>query len=94
MQRSSVRAIGRLDQAASSSPLSHTPHCHRLPLPCGWLAGWLQGSIVRAIRRLEELLRQLAAALRVVGDLELAERFDGAIAKIKRDIVFAASLFL
>ena len=49
---------------------------------------------MRAIRRLEELLRQLAAALRVVGDLELAEKFDGAIARIKRDIVFSASLFL
>jgi ATP-dependent RNA helicase DOB1 len=62
------------------------------PPPHHWTA--LQGSIVRAIRRLEELLRQLAAALRVVGDLELAEKFDGAIARIKRDIVFSASLFL
>jgi len=52
------------------------------------------GSLVRAIRRLEELLRQLAEALKAVGDMELSEKFDEAIGKIKRDIIFAASLFL
>lgn len=52
------------------------------------------GSLVRAIRRLEELLRQLAAALRAVGDTDLAEKFEAAIEKIKRDVIFAASLFL
>lgn len=52
------------------------------------------GSLVRAIRRLEELLRQLADALKAVGDMELAGKFDEAITKIKRDIIFAASLFL
>ena len=52
------------------------------------------GSLVRAIRRLEELLRQIGAALKAVGDVELAEKFDDAITKIKRDIIFAASLFL
>lgn len=53
-----------------------------------------EGSLVRAIRRLEELLRQLEVALRTVGELELAERFQAAIERIKRDIVFAASLYL
>ena len=52
------------------------------------------GSLVRAIRRLEELMRQLSAALVAVGDTELAAKFDGAIEKIKRDVIFAASLFL
>jgi len=52
------------------------------------------GSLVRAIRRLEELLRQVAAALRVVGDVDLAIKFDAAIDKIKRDVIFASSLFL
>jgi ATP-dependent RNA helicase DOB1 len=52
------------------------------------------GSLVRAIRRLEELLRQVSAALKLVGDAELAKKFDTAIEKIKRDIIFAASLFL
>jgi ATP-dependent RNA helicase DOB1 len=53
-----------------------------------------QGSLVRAIRRLEELLRQVAAALKVVGEVALAEKFESAIGRIKRDIVFAASLYL
>ena len=52
------------------------------------------GSLVRAIRRLEELLRQLAEALKAVGDMELSGKFEEAINKIKRDIIFAASLFL
>lgn len=53
-----------------------------------------EGSLVRAIRRLEEVLRQLVAACRVLGDVGLAERFEEAQEKIKRDIVFAASLFI
>ncbi len=53
-----------------------------------------EGSIVRCIRRLEELLRQLAGACRGVGDVDLAARLEDAIARIRRDIVFAASLYL
>jgi ATP-dependent RNA helicase DOB1 len=53
-----------------------------------------EGSIVRALRRLEELLRQVEGALKTVGDNELAEKFDKGRELIKRDIVFAASLFL
>lgn len=52
------------------------------------------GSLVRAIRRLEELLRQTSGALKLIGDDVLAAKFDSAIEKIKRDIIFAASLFL
>jgi ATP-dependent RNA helicase DOB1 len=53
-----------------------------------------EGSIIRMMRRLEELLRQLAGAARAVGDLALSEKFLSGIVKIKRDIVFAASLYL
>ncbi|KAG2482979.1 hypothetical protein HYH03_018106, partial [Edaphochlamys debaryana] len=53
-----------------------------------------EGSLVRAVRRLEELLRQLAEALQGVGELALAERFEATREKIKRDIMFAASLYL
>lgn len=53
-----------------------------------------EGSLVRAIRRLEELLRQLAAACQTVGETKLAERLHAADEHIKRDIVFAASLYL
>ncbi|KXZ50647.1 hypothetical protein GPECTOR_15g331 [Gonium pectorale] len=53
-----------------------------------------EGSLVRAVRRLEELLRQLAEALRGVGEAALAERFEAARERVKRDIIFAASLYL
>jgi ATP-dependent RNA helicase DOB1 len=53
-----------------------------------------EGSVVRSIRRLEELLRQVAAALQSIGNQELAGRFEDAITRIKRDVIFAASLYL
>lgn len=40
------------------------------------------------------LFLQVAGALRGVGDNDLAGKFDDACAKIKRDIIFAASLYL
>ncbi len=49
---------------------------------------------MRAVRRLEELLRQVATALTGVGDTALAAKFNEAGDKIKRDIIFAASLYL
>jgi superfamily II RNA helicase len=53
-----------------------------------------EGSIVRALRRLHELLLQLDAACRAVGDLDIAGRFAQAAAKIHRGVVFTASLYL
>jgi len=53
-----------------------------------------EGSIIRFIRRLEELLRQLSDAARAIGNTELEAKFAEGILKIKRDIVFAASLYL
>jgi ATP-dependent RNA helicase DOB1 len=53
-----------------------------------------EGSIIRSIRRLEEVLREVAAACKAVGSDELAEKFKKGILAIKRDIVFAASLYL
>jgi superfamily II RNA helicase len=37
---------------------------------------------------------QVSGALRGIGDNDLAGRFDDACARIKRDIIFAASLYL
>ena len=54
----------------------------------------MQGSLVRAVRRVEEVLRQAMAGAKVMGELELAALFEDGIARIKRDIVFAASLYL
>lgn len=52
------------------------------------------GSIVRCMRRLEELLRQMGQASKVIGNQDLENKFLDAITFIKRDIVFAASLYL
>uniref|UniRef100_A0A8D2IV13 Exosome RNA helicase MTR4 n=1 Tax=Varanus komodoensis TaxID=61221 RepID=A0A8D2IV13_VARKO len=53
-----------------------------------------EGSIIRCMRRLEELLRQMCQAAKAIGNTELENKFAGGITKIKRDIVFAASLYL
>ncbi|ORX60926.1 antiviral helicase [Piromyces finnis] len=53
-----------------------------------------EGSIIRAIRRLEELLRQMCIAAKSIGNTELENKFSEGISKIHRDIVFAASLYL
>lgn len=46
------------------------------------------------MRRLEEMLRQVVQASKSIGDMTLVEKFTEAIKIIKRDIVFAASLYL
>ncbi|KAL6340497.1 hypothetical protein AAG906_006162 [Vitis piasezkii] len=53
-----------------------------------------EGSLIRAIRRLEEVLQQLIQAAKSIGETELEAKFEEAVSKIKRDIVFAASLYL
>ncbi|KAJ4776797.1 ATP-dependent RNA helicase [Rhynchospora pubera] len=53
-----------------------------------------EGSLIRAIRRLEEVLQQLITAAKSIGETELEAKFEEAVSKIKRDIVFAASLYL
>ncbi|CAM9691715.1 unnamed protein product [Heterosigma akashiwo] len=53
-----------------------------------------EGSIIRALRRLEELMRQLANAAHAIGSMQLKEKFQEGANLIRRDIVFAASLYL
>lgn len=53
-----------------------------------------EGSLIRAIRRLEEVLQQLILASKSIGETELEAKLEEAVNKIKRDIVFAASLYL
>ena len=54
----------------------------------------VQGSLVRAVRRIEEVLRQLSSAAEVIGEVDLVHLFEQCRDKIKRDIIFAASLYL
>jgi antiviral helicase SKI2 len=76
----------------------------------GWLVGWLlisqpfaeictltdvlEGSIVRTIVRLEETCREVRSAARIIGDTQLFTKMEQASAMIKRDIVFASSLYV
>ncbi|WRT70395.1 uncharacterized protein IL334_007393 [Kwoniella shivajii] len=53
-----------------------------------------EGTIVRVITRLDETCREVRDAARVIGDADLFQKMEAAQALIKRDIVFAASLYL
>lgn len=53
-----------------------------------------EGSLIRLFRRLEELLRQVAQAAKVMGSEELEQKFELALQKVRRDIVAAQSLYL
>ena len=53
-----------------------------------------EGSLIRLFRRLEELLRQMAQASKVMGSEELEQKFETALTKVRRDIVAAQSLYL
>lgn len=53
-----------------------------------------EGSIIRATRRLDELMRQLADAAGVLGDVGLQQKFLESDRGIRRDLMFAASLYL
>ncbi len=53
-----------------------------------------EGSIIRSLRRLDELLRQLAAASLSIGNHELVTMFTEGSNKIRRGVVFAASLYI
>jgi len=54
----------------------------------------VEGSIVRAVVRLDQCCRELMDAARVMGDTSLFSLMEAASGKIRRDIVFAASLYV
>ncbi|CAK4642408.1 unnamed protein product [Aphanomyces euteiches] len=53
-----------------------------------------EGSIVRCITRLDEVCREVRNAARVIGDPRLYRKMEIASESIKRDVVFATSLYL
>jgi len=53
-----------------------------------------EGTVVRVIRRLEELIRELASAAKTIGNEELAQKLNDGRSRLKRGIIFAASLYL
>ena len=54
----------------------------------------MEGSIVRTIIRLEETCREFKDAARVMGDPQLLKLMEEASFMIKRDVIFAASLYV
>jgi len=58
------------------------------------LTDQFEGSTIRSLRRLEELVRQLASASKAIGNLELMSKFEKGSDLLKRDIVFCSSLYL
>jgi superfamily II RNA helicase len=53
-----------------------------------------EGNLIRLFRRLEELIRQMAQASKVMGSEELEKKFEMALEKVRRDMVAAQSLYL
>jgi len=60
---------------------------------CG-LTDVLEGSIVRHIQRIEETCKDIQRAAQIIGDQPLHTKITNAAQLIRRDIVFAASLYV
>lgn len=67
-------------------------HCHPLHGHSSYAA--LQGSIVRTIKRLHDLMRHAADALQQVQQKNLAQMLMSTCERLNRDILFSASLYL
>lgn len=55
-----------------------------------------EGSLIRVFRRLQELLRQMAMAAKVIGNTELEQKFIKSLECLERQssVVFNPSLYL
>jgi ATP-dependent RNA helicase DOB1 len=53
-----------------------------------------EGTIIRCMRRLDELIKQMVDCSNAIGNYALKDKFEKASILIKRGIVFAASLYL
>ncbi len=81
----------RCDTLAQANWCAHTTSSGAMnTLRCGSS----QGSIVRTVVRLDETCREFRDAARVMGDTALWAQMTAASAAIKRDVVFAASLYV
>lgn len=58
------------------------------------ICGMFEGSIIRCIRRLHELLKQLRDASIAVGSHDMAKQLENGFKLIEHGIPFAASLYL
>ncbi len=53
-----------------------------------------EGTIIRGFRRLDELLSQLTDCCKIIGNMDLKQKFEEAQKNLKRGIVFTASLYI
>ena len=53
-----------------------------------------EGTVIRCMRRLEELMRQLACAAKAIGNQELETKCVAGIRQLRRGIIFSSSLYL
>jgi len=58
------------------------------------LTNSFEGTTIRTLRRLAELVRQMTAAAKAIGNQELETKFTRGEELLKRDIVFCSSLYL
>lgn len=63
---------------------------------CLQLTDQFEGSLIRVFRRLQELIRQMSQAAKVIGNSELQEKFDKASEMLERpnSVIFCSSLYL
>lgn len=54
----------------------------------------MEGTVVRVITRLDETCREVKSAAKLVGDPSLHSKMEQAQELIKRDVIFAASLYM
>ena len=57
-------------------------------------ADTFEGSLIRALRRLDELLHEVGTACRAIGETNMANKMDESSNLIKRGVPFAPSLYL
>lgn len=92
--------VSPLDYAVGQSNfgLSEAVHAWALGRPfsdvCTLVPDVAEGTIVRGIVRLSELLREVKSVGRIIGDTTLQELADAATNAVKRDVIFAASLYV
>ncbi|KAI9438519.1 rRNA-processing arch domain-containing protein [Lactarius indigo] len=60
------------------------------------LTDQFEGSLIRVFRRLQELIRQMAQAAKVIGNVELKQKFEKTSEMLERQnsVIFASSLYL
>jgi ATP-dependent RNA helicase DOB1 len=79
--------------ARLSPPWSLLVNLRHLPLQ---LTDQFEGSLIRVFRRLQELIRQMAQAAKVIGNVELKQKFEKTSEMLERpnSVIFTSSLYL